>query len=84
MTFMPSRAQKSQSPVGSSPDLDLMSKLPQSMNSMTGHNRLSARVLIWTWPTDGLNMSTMQIGSQSPVGSSPDLDGLLWKPTENQ
>jgi len=39
-----------------------------------GHNRLSARVLIWTL-ADHRGRHPRQHGrSQSPVGSSPDLD----------
>jgi len=38
----------SQSPVGSSPDLDVITKNGKENWKMKSHNRLSARVLIWT------------------------------------
>jgi len=39
---------RSQSPVGSSPDLDLARTAQDSVQKGECHNRLSARVLIWT------------------------------------
>ena len=41
--------------------------------SPTSHNRLSARVLIWTVKVGDVVLFA-EAESQSPVGSSPDLD----------
>ena len=42
--------------------------------TLAGHNRLSARVLIWTLWRRRTKPSRPKSASQSPVGSSPDLD----------
>ena len=89
---------ESQSPFGSSHDLDLTIQEQEGTN-VAGHNRLSARVTIWTDETDealqeileivtiafrlesrfgqrafGVASVAPKIKSQSPFGSSHDLD----------
>jgi len=97
---LPNLTFRSQSPVGSSPDLDIAAKDAASVAPKASHNRLSARVLIWTpeketsckkrrtsrhnrlsarvliWTRrEGKDEGRRKFSmSQSPVGSSPDLD----------
>ena len=74
------QGRKSQSPIGSGPDMDRQSA-SSGPSSRTSHNRLSAPVPIWTalclsaylLPDDGR--------SQSPIGSGPDMDELIKKLT---
>jgi len=47
----------------------------QTSSITSSHNRLSARVLIWTW-SGWTRPLRKRRSSQSPVGSSPDLDPL--------
>ena len=70
---------ESQSPVGSSPDLDAGANSPTRQATRGCHNRLSARVLIWTLRRLRRICVRHDEGSQSPVGSSPDLDWTNWE-----
>ena len=76
---------QSQSPFGSSHDLDCISGMGISSRATGGgHNRLSARVTIWTLPQYTTKSKGDYHESQSPFGSSHDLDHRHKKITVNK
>ena len=67
-------SRSSQSPFGSSHDLDSVRLAWQASRRKSSHNRLSARVTIWTVSARADITPERVEESQSPFGSSHDLD----------